>query len=339
VSELRKDPFTGRWAVIAEGRGARPNEHATRPPRATADPDCPFCEGHEDRTPAERAALRPTGSSADGPGWTARAIPNKFPSLGGPRGGSPPASRGPIFETYPADGVHEVIIESPTHSPSLAGLPQPHRRALFRFFRDRVRAVESDPSVASVLLFENWGPESGGTLWHPHAQLAGFPRVPTELAAEERRFAATDGCLLEDVTDAELGDGRREVVLDPLFAVITPFGSEHPYELRLVPRAHRSSFASATDAEVDRLADLLPALLGAIDRVAPGGSYNWYVHGAGRSTPPGFHWHLDIVPRVVRPDGFELGSGWMVNPVPPEVAATRVGAALDEASASGPPKR
>jgi UDPglucose--hexose-1-phosphate uridylyltransferase len=332
VTELRKDPFTGRWAVIAEGRGARPNEHASRAPSGTTDPNCPFCEGREESTPPEVAALRAPGLPGNGPGWTARAIPNKFPSLGGPPNPAPvrAPSGGAVTD---GAGVHQVVIESPHHAPGLPGLSADALRALFRFFRERVAAVEDAPGIAAVLLFENWGPESGGTLWHPHAQIAGFPELPPALAEESRRFDREPRCPLESATEGERFDESRVVSADEQFTAYAPFGSEHPYELRIVPHAHRASFTDAPDAEVRRLAELVPRLLRALDRVVPGVSYNWWVHGAGAGLPTTFHWHAELIPRIVRPDGFELGAGLPVNPVTPEAAATRLRAALESETA------
>jgi UDPglucose--hexose-1-phosphate uridylyltransferase len=34
-----------------------------------------------------------------------------------------------------------------------------------------------------------------------------------------------------------------------------------------------------------------------------------------------YHWHLEIVPRLTRVAGFEWGSGFYINPMPPEHAA------------------
>jgi UDPglucose--hexose-1-phosphate uridylyltransferase len=34
-----------------------------------------------------------------------------------------------------------------------------------------------------------------------------------------------------------------------------------------------------------------------------------------------FHWHLEIMPRLTRVAGFEWGSGFYINPTPPEDAA------------------
>jgi UDPglucose--hexose-1-phosphate uridylyltransferase len=328
VSELRQDPFTGSWSIVAEGRGARPNEHAVRVPDAVADPDCPFCDGHEDRTPPEIAALRPRGSAPNNPRWSARAIPNRFPSLGGtpsdPATVPPPAGGA----ARPGTGTHEVIIESPRHAPAMRELSGATLRALFRFFRERLAAVEHQPGVRAAMLFENWGPESGGTLWHPHAQLAGYPVVPPKLEAERARFGGGDRCVLEAATDAELADGRRTLEEGEHLVAYAPYGSGHPFEVRIVPRQHRPTFSSATDGEVDALASVLPAVLRALDRVAPGASYDWWIHGDSGPDGGRFHWHVEVVPRLVKPDGFELGSGLLVNPVPPESAARQLVAAL-----------
>ena len=34
-----------------------------------------------------------------------------------------------------------------------------------------------------------------------------------------------------------------------------------------------------------------------------------------------YHWHLEIMPKLVKFAGFELGSGFYINPTPPEQAA------------------
>ncbi|MCK4993747.1 MAG: galactose-1-phosphate uridylyltransferase, partial [Candidatus Omnitrophica bacterium] len=34
-----------------------------------------------------------------------------------------------------------------------------------------------------------------------------------------------------------------------------------------------------------------------------------------------YHWHIEITPRLTKVAGFELGSGFYINPTPPEEAA------------------
>jgi UDPglucose--hexose-1-phosphate uridylyltransferase len=36
---------------------------------------------------------------------------------------------------------------------------------------------------------------------------------------------------------------------------------------------------------------------------------------------PYYHWHLEIMPKLTRVAGFEIGSGFYINPTPPEDAA------------------
>ncbi|MGI0071988.1 MAG: galactose-1-phosphate uridylyltransferase [Thermoplasmata archaeon] len=331
MSEYRKDPLTGRWRIIADGRSARPTEYPAVAPGADSDPDCPFCEGHETRTPPESAAIRPTGGRANGPGWTVRAFANKFPSVE-PSPSAPSVASTGSFERLPGAGVHEVVVLTARHSSCLAELTSPERQVVFRFLRDRVRTIAHDPSARAVLLFENRGPESGGTLRHPHVQIVATGPVPPRLAEESRamRERVSGACRLEPIVGAEVAARDRILAEDAHFVAFAPYASEHPYEVWIVPRRHRATYADATDAEVDRLSELLPALLAALAAVRPGASYNWFVHGLSTSAGDGdgFHWHVEVAPRLVRADGFEVGGGLPVNPVPPESAAVELRAHL-----------
>src|SRR5262245_37030544 len=114
--ELRKDPITGRWVIIATERANRPLQLTDHP--ALARPlDCPFCNGNESETPHEVAAWRDPSTPVDGRGWHVRVVPNKFPALRGH--GETDLRRDGIFDGMSGIGGHEVIIESPDHVASL----------------------------------------------------------------------------------------------------------------------------------------------------------------------------------------------------------------------------
>lgn len=341
MSELRQDPITGRWVVIAEGRSARPDEYRGRPSPAPAG-DCPFCEGNESRTPAELAAFGPPGRTPNSVGWTVRSIPNRFPTLLGPVVPDSGAEDRGVGSRLPAHGFHEVIIMGPRHTPEFAQYPADRAAEVLRMGRDRAGDFASRAGVRSVVLFENSGPESGGTLTHPHAQLLGLPVVPPELEEERsgaERFAraANVPCAAEAVAQRELSAGERLVWTGPHLVVVTPYASGLPYELRVHPRRHAASFADASEGELIELADVLPRLLRSLRTLVPGVSYNFVTRsgGAPGAGSDGFHWHLDLLPRLVRPDGFEIGTGIPVNPIPPEVAAARYREALAGPSPSG----
>ncbi|MGI0130935.1 MAG: galactose-1-phosphate uridylyltransferase, partial [Thermoplasmata archaeon] len=320
-------------------RSTRPNEYPVGRPAPSGVDACPFCEGHESRTPPEVAALRAIGGKPNGPGWRIRAFPNLYPTVA--RDGPPGGGKGSgLFRRIDALGIHEVIVMSPSHTTGLADLDAASVQELFLFFRDRVRSLESVRSIAASVLFENAGAESGGTLPHPHAQLVATRVVPPRLREESAALrratpSGARGCLLEAVVRSESDEGTRTISDDRLFTIFTPFASGHPYEVWIVPHRHAGSFADANASEVGALSQRLPDLLRALDSVRPGASYNWYLHGL--QAPPGaragFHWHVELVPRLTRPDGFELGAGIPVNSVPPEIAASELRARLE----AGPP--
>ena len=77
LPELRKDPITGRWVIIATDRAKRPSDFIRQPvPPATAGV-CPFDYGNERKTPPEVLAYRNSGGR-DEPGWRVRVVPNNF---------------------------------------------------------------------------------------------------------------------------------------------------------------------------------------------------------------------------------------------------------------------
>jgi UDPglucose--hexose-1-phosphate uridylyltransferase len=328
MTEFRRDPITGRCVIVVPGRSARPNEHAVDAPSTSADPNCPFCEGNEARTPPEVAVVAPPGRQPNERGWYVRTIPNRFPTVAAELPETEPRRAATGFESRPAFGYHEVVIESPTHAPLLPFLPGEQVARVIRACRARVRALSERSHVGSVTLFENAGPESGGSLWHPHAQLVTVPGLTPSLqeeveGAERYRLRSGGDCAFDEVRHAEVRDGSRLLFDSGGFVAFAPFASAYPFEVRVLPSRHSPSFGDATDDEVDALADRLPALLRALLALVPGASYNLVVRTPVGPSPTyaRYHWHLDLYPRLVRPDGFDIGSGLPVNTVTPEDAA------------------
>ena len=329
--EIRDDPITGHRVIVVPGRAARPNEHATAPPAASQESGCPFCEGNEGKTPPELAVIAPPHRAPNSPGWFIRTIPNRFPTVEQDDSSFVPSGSSPGSPDFPREwavGHHEVVIESPSHSPLLPFLPFEQVVRALSMCRDRVRHLSRQERVGSVTLFENTGPESGGSLWHPHAQLVTLPSLTPALEEELegiRRYCARTGtaCAQEQVARAEARDGRRLLFDRDGLVGYSPFASEVPYESRITSWRHAASFGDLTDAEVATVASHLIPLLQALLRLLPGASYNLVVRNPVAEAAGGrdYHWHLDLRPRLVRPDGFDLGSGLAVNTVPPELAA------------------
>lgn len=352
--ELRRDPVSGRVVLIAPERGRRPGSFLTKAERAfpADDPaDCPFCPGHEDRTPPEISAVRPAGSPPDGPGWRVRVIPNKFPALApAHRAPTAPSQEGP--GTAPelgfgsrrfGAGAHEVVIESPRHDLETIDLPDDEAFLAWAAVRDRIRALEAGGAHAYIQVFKNRGREAGASLRHPHTQIAALPFVPPRAAEELALFAehaSREGeCLLCRHLADEIGAGERMVLRSGRFAVWAPFGSSFPFELRLAPLEHAPSFASLADADGADFAACLRLVLGRLRSRLDDPDFNLVLQQAPVGRAPGqvFHWRLDILPMLIRTAGFEWGTGIHINPVAPEEAAAAL--RFDPACSGPPPQR
>src|SRR5258708_29232201 len=121
LPELRKDPITGRWVIVATGRAKRPSDFSREPVKPLINGFCPFCYGAEQKTPPEILAFRPNGG-ADQPGWSLRVVPNKFPVL--EIEGDLDRQGDGMFDRMNGGGAHEVIIETPDHNATMADLPE-----------------------------------------------------------------------------------------------------------------------------------------------------------------------------------------------------------------------
>ncbi len=345
MPELRRDATSGRWVIIATDRAARPTDF-TRPLEEVQNRDrCPFCPGREFETPPEIVALRPDGSPPNTPGWEVRVVPNKYPALRIEGVLAPTGA--PLFEHMDGVGAHEVIIETPEHDTHL-GLMSPEWVAkVLWVYRERYLDLDRDPRFRYALLFRNHGRSAGASLSHPHSQLIALPVVPRqaeeELEVARGYFADHARCLYCDLLSSERQSGERLVYENEGFLVYEPFASRFPYETWVVPKRHAASFGELTDDELHAAADALRTALAKLHQLLANPPYNFIVHSAPYDAGPGhfYHWHIEIIPRLTQVAGFEWGTGFYINVVPPEEAARQLRAVQPEAvlvgaASSGP---
>ncbi|MCL4464621.1 MAG: galactose-1-phosphate uridylyltransferase [Chloroflexi bacterium] len=326
MPELRRDPLTGRWVVIATERARRPQDFV-RQSRARAESgDCPFCEGHEAQTPAEVMAYRPADLPANGPGWQVRVVPNLYPAFE-PATGALDLRRDGLYLAEQALGAHEVLLASPQHVEEVAKLPLSQFELLVRAYIDRYRAHAANPLIQYIQLIMNYGREAGASRDHPHSQLFAVPLVPSlidlELARSREHFASRGECLLCGILRQQLAEGERVVLENERFAVFAPFASRWPFELWLVPRRHEARFERLDDEGQELLARALKETLGKVFAGLNDPPFNYWLHTAPTQQPVDeyYHWHLELAPKLAIAAGFELGTDVMINTALPEEAA------------------
>jgi UDPglucose--hexose-1-phosphate uridylyltransferase len=345
--EIRIDQLTGLRTILAPGRAERP-EGFTAPRSEPKGPQgCPFCEGQEGRTPPEVYAVRTGGGAPDTPGWTSRVVPNLYPALAeedaeGPADGAATAAGSfassgdpllasrragepDLFSSRPATGAHEVIVNAPEHVTALSELSEERFAAAVATWRERMRA---HAAASYVQLIVNEGGGGGASLEHTHAQLYALPFVPAAVARERERFGAyrertAGGGLLSDVLVEEVRRRDRLVAIDEEGALICPWASRSPFELRVVPRREAARFEEDTAGA----AMIHTALRLLAERFGRPPELNLWVRTAPRGAEH-FHWHVDIAPRLAVKAGFELGTGVDIDTYPPEQAAADLREAL-----------
>ena len=105
---------------------------------------------------------------------------------------------------------------------------------------------------------------------------------------------------------------------------VEPFAPRFPFETWILPRRHDDSYDTLSDADEFRdLAGILKETLQRLNRALDRPPYNFVIHTAPVSDGAleYYHWHLEIMPKLTRVAGFEIGSGFYINPTPPEDAA------------------
>ncbi len=324
MPQLRRDPVTRRWIIIATDRAKRPQDFVNES-QPLAEAFCPFCEGNEDKTPKEIFADRNDGSSTNGPGWNLRVVPNKYPAL--QVEGELDKRPDGMYDRMNGIGAHEVIIETPEHHLSLTDLTPEQITNVLWVYRDRLLDLERDKRLAYGMLFKNVGAAAGATLEHTHSQLIVTPVVPAtvghEMEVASDYFQYRGRCLLCDIVREELDAGSRIVWEGKSFVAYVPYAPRFPFETWILPREHRSHYPALEHAEAQELAVALKTTLMKIESALDRPAYNYMIHTSPFGTDPlaEYHWHIEIIPRIARVAGFEWGTGFYINPVSPEDAA------------------
>jgi UDPglucose--hexose-1-phosphate uridylyltransferase len=326
MPEFRKDPTVDRWVIIATERAKRPVHR-----EASDTALCPFCAGNESLTPPEVLVFRDQSDSSGLPNWTVRVVPNKYPAL--VPDGSRLGTTSENYEVRSGTGAHEVIIESPHHVTDVTLLSESQFGAVLRAYRNRIMDLRNDRRFRYILIYKNQGTEAGATLEHVHSQLIAMPMIPKlileEIETAKNYYQSNRRCVFCDVIRKETGS-ERFVTGNARYLVICPFAPRFPYETWILPKQHASLFERNTQPDDVDLARILRETLIRLNRSLGSPAFNYFIHSnpLDQGENNAYHWHIEIIPKLIQVGGFEWGSGSYINTVTPEQSARSLRAAI-----------
>jgi UDPglucose--hexose-1-phosphate uridylyltransferase len=323
MSDLRKDPTRGQWVLV-------------RPPGTapTPNPECPFCPGNERFTPREIASYRKDGSSADGPGWSVRVIPEADPYF---RIELPLDREGVgLYDKITPRGASELVIESPRHDDAPGTMPVPQWEQVLWMYGERIRDLKRDLAIRDLLVTRRHR-IPGSRITHPYSRITAIPIIFDEVRGKldqaREYYQYKRRCIYCDIVRQELADAERVVHETERFVVVVPYAGRAPFELWILPRQHASAYEDALSG--DLVADLAKLVSGCFRTLAaslsdPSVEMTLFtapnraakvLAGEWATLADDYHWHLGIIPR---PERLKRMGGIYVTDTPPETAASRL---------------
>jgi len=306
VNDIRKHYFLERWVVTSSSRGKHPFDFEIREVNIQKR-NCPFCPS---------GLTQPIFYKVGNP-WRISVIPNKFPCVKNEHISS---RRKDFFESFPATGFHEVVIENSEHGVKFEDFSKKHIKDILDVFSQRTKSHMSNEKVQYVSIFKNKGALAGASIAHPHSQIIALPVVPRLIESERRKmeeYSSMFGeCIFKKIYKEEKKEGKRILVDSPKFYALAPFSSIFAGETWILPKRHVRTLFELTSTEKQELSEMLKHVLQTLSKIFPGLPYNIAIHQAPKNGD--FHLHFEIYPRLSNFAGFELSNDMYINSFPPE---------------------
>ncbi len=308
MAEIRFNPLTNDWVMIASHRQARPQM-----PKDW----CPFCPG-SGKVPEE---------------YDVYCYDNDFPALSN----NPPSMddvSNEFFKAMPSYGKCEVVLYSPNHTATIPDLSDEHVFKLAKLWQNRFIELSKDEKNKYIFIFENRGEEVGVTMPHPHGQIYAYPFLPKKLELEVNNANAykekTGECLFCDMLKNEKEDGRRIIFENEYFTVFLPFFTEYPYGVYIMNKAHKQNISQFNEEELKALSQIIKQTVGMLDNVFDRQfPYMMCMHNGpvNGESDENFHFHIEFFPplrdehKIKFNASSETGAWAHCNPTAPEEKA------------------
>ncbi len=269
-------------------------------------------------TPKEIYSLK-----GDGAGWSVRVFSNKFPFFH-IEGNFDRRPEG-MYDVMEAIGAHEIVVEAREHNQGLATMEPRQIQRILLACRERLIDLEKDQRFQQFLILKNY---PGVFNRHPHSHIMAMPVIPRRIDEEIwgtlDYYQRKERCIFCDIVKEEISLRKRVILETRHFLIFSPFASRYPFESWIVPKVHGPDFHRITEEEMVDLSVGVQSLFYRFSKLLSDPPYSVTFHTSpvqSRFHRPEYHWHIETRLRIGLREGFEWGTGFFVNPTPPEDAA------------------
>ena len=298
AGEIRKAYLLNKYVIITPGRAKRPRDikEQTIIERTAS---CPFC-------PENITKENIVDAIKDQKNWQVLSIKNIYPAV--------------TMDNEKAYGTQEVVVETPNHIKELAQLEERQIEQVLRMFARRTEAISQIEKIDYILCFKNQGSKAGASIVHAHSQIFATniipPDIREELGLAQSYRVEHKTCPYCNIIAKEMRT-ERKIFEDNNVVSFAPYASEFHYEAWIFTKRHLDNITNLNDSEFKSFAKILKKIL--LKLQALDLSFNFFLHNV--VSDKNQHIYLKIQPRDSIWAGVELGSGLVINSIPPEVAA------------------
>jgi UDPglucose--hexose-1-phosphate uridylyltransferase len=230
-----------------------------------------------------------------------------------------------MYDVMEAIGAHEIVVETPEHKQNFASMDTQHIEKILRAYRERLKDLEKDQRFQQFLILKNY---PGVFNRHPHSHIMAMPVIPRRI--DEEIYGTLDyyqrkeRCILCDIIKEEILMKKRVILETVHFLVFSPFASRYPFETWIVPKKHSPDFHHIDEEGIEDLSVAIQSLFLRFHKLLADPPYSLAFHTSpvqSRFHRSEYHWHIETRLRIGLREGFEWGTGFFVNPTPPEDAA------------------
>lgn len=298
LAEVRKDYFLNRYVIITPSRSQRPRDVVETSHRQPGQA-CVLCPDN-----LEKDLI--TDTIGGKKNWRVLALKNKYPAV--------------TLENDKAHGYQEVIIDTPDHGRSWGNMAENEILDVLKMYVERTKKIGRWENIEYILVFKNNGGPAGASLLHEHSQIFATKKIPPEVfyeldKAQEHKIK-NGTCVYEDILRQEI-KSPRFVWKDSNLAIFCPYASMYHYEAWIFPFRHLDNIGRLSAGELKSLAKALSLVVGKLEKQQI--AYNFFMHQSVSHQDQ--HFYVKVQPRESVWAGIELGSGIVINSIPPEQAA------------------